>query len=1042
MSEKGKCLISFFGKIYLLLNILYIIFLCVYLNRKNFSGGCFEDMITTSDLNPIYDIYLSDEKTEERIKLGDLAEYSNDNIKISSKEIYKWKNKYMNVKRIENYSSEKSTVKPINYIFFSQSPVENSDFNTKSLKFDDNNYLFYSTEGKGTLIYDLKISYIQNHPYPNFSKKSNICFSHNCRVNNGECKNWNNFEKIDSDTSTNLKNYNNIQIEYKNNIDLFIPETYYLYKRILIPNNSIKNNVLLLKKLNIPFHVLILLLLISKFIFACFLKIKPNECCCNKFRLIFLFIDIINSALELTMTFISVEKDKINYLDGTNYSEILQVFLTIFSLEILFIGPCSNYKSFLKKPNYCSCCNSNDDEYSNEIENKTKKINQILENIQKMKNEINFINLEKEKKEKELEDIILKMRKINVNNEKITYSLYLKSSYEIKINIYNDIENELGKIKEILQKRKIILEKLENLYKKEIFKEEINDILEGNKLKINLIYFDKNINAFEEYNSSYEFFKFLKNSIEGVFFGIKTVEDLNFVNIQLPNDFKFILIYSGDDDDFNFFEKYHNKFSDILIFTIDPDEIIELRKIENIRCIENDYYSLLLKLKNIMVTYNEELSNKFKPYNLNLYSDYISNKNIKKCHIELLKNTSLYNYTNLENCKGELLKGLNEDEYDNFISFLDDLEEITDKPTPEKEINTDEIKIDENDDNKKCVIEIIEKEVNNNENDNFEPNISIDYNFDPNVRLDKNIEPNVRRDNLNIFEEGEPNVRLNRKNENELNCDSKDNLTIKIKAKKKKLIGKIDKNCKELIKEFLLNNDYGQSKNILKLYTSNEEDFYTIINQWLFSFNYLIYKEIGPIVGKLINFLYSLIITKRKKNPYKLYRAIIIKKADIFLYKACEGDIFFYPAFTSTTTNSIVTNIFKHNDPISMKELGEKCNCEIELDYKLNETDVFQEAEIKEFSMFKKEDERLFPPFSFFRIKKVLFNDGILNGKLRKENEIYDGTFKNPFKIELEIIKRDFYLDKAIIDGENIDYIKNKNEWKKNISDRLSEIID
>ena len=50
--------------------------------------------------------------------------------------------------------------------------------------------------------------------------------------------------------------------------------------------------------------------------------------------------------------------------------------------------------------------------------------------------------------------------------------------------------------------------------------------------------------------------------------------------------------------------------------------------------------------------------------------------------------------------------------------------------------------------------------------------------------------------------------------------------------------------------------------NILKLYTSNEEDFYTILNQWLFSFNYLIYKEIGPIVGKLINLL------ENKKNNY------------------------------------------------------------------------------------------------------------------------------------------------------------------------------
>ena len=49
------------------------------------------------DLTPIYDIYLSDEKTDESIKLGELDEYSNLNIKIKSKEIYKLKNKYINV---------------------------------------------------------------------------------------------------------------------------------------------------------------------------------------------------------------------------------------------------------------------------------------------------------------------------------------------------------------------------------------------------------------------------------------------------------------------------------------------------------------------------------------------------------------------------------------------------------------------------------------------------------------------------------------------------------------------------------------------------------------------------------------------------------------------------------------------------------------------------------------------------------------------------------------------------------------------------------
>ena len=49
------------------------------------------------DLTHIYDIYLSDEKTDESIKLGELDEYSNLNIKIKSKEINKLKNKYINV---------------------------------------------------------------------------------------------------------------------------------------------------------------------------------------------------------------------------------------------------------------------------------------------------------------------------------------------------------------------------------------------------------------------------------------------------------------------------------------------------------------------------------------------------------------------------------------------------------------------------------------------------------------------------------------------------------------------------------------------------------------------------------------------------------------------------------------------------------------------------------------------------------------------------------------------------------------------------------
>ena len=175
-----------------------------------------------------------------------------------------------------------------------------------------------------------------------------------------------------------------------------------------------------------------------------------------------------------------------------------------------------------------------------------------------------------------------------------------------------------------------------------------------------------------------------------------------------------------------------------------------------------------------------------------------------------------------------------------------------------------------------------------------------------------------------------------------------------------------------------------------------------------------------------------MISNKIENKKEKLYRGLTIKKADIFLYKACEGDIFFYPAFTSTSTNPKVTDIFKNKQGIDIKKLDEKCNCLIEIDYKLRNGDVLQEAEIREYSEYQSEDERLFPPYSFFKIKRVLFNDGYEDGRKLGSKETFDGTFEHPFKIELEIIRRNFYLDEAIIKEKNISYNKEMNIWELN----------
>ena len=70
---------SFYTNLYFIANILTFIILCLFLKEPNiFSDGCSLDLINNWDLVPISDIYLSNEKTSDSLKLGDLEEYSNE----------------------------------------------------------------------------------------------------------------------------------------------------------------------------------------------------------------------------------------------------------------------------------------------------------------------------------------------------------------------------------------------------------------------------------------------------------------------------------------------------------------------------------------------------------------------------------------------------------------------------------------------------------------------------------------------------------------------------------------------------------------------------------------------------------------------------------------------------------------------------------------------------------------------------------------------------------------------------------------------------
>lgn len=259
---------------------------------------------------------------------------------------------------------------------------------------------------------------------------------------------------------------------------------------------------------------------------------------------------------------------------------------------------------------------------------------------------------------------------LNVNKEKIIFNLHIIKNYKIKLEEYDIIYDRIEALENKLNERKKELEEIKTYYNNTIIPE-INSYIKGKKININCIYLDENINAEEEFCSSYEFFKILKNSISGVFFGIKDEQDYYYLNTQIPEELNMVLIYSTNDykKANDFIQRYHSKFYDIIIFTIDPKEFADMKeKFSNVISIESDYDSLILKLIHLKFYLNDDID-KYKPYDLNLYSDYENKDIIRECHHELLKNTIL-GQDEIQN--NDFQKGLTYQEYLNFISFLDD----------------------------------------------------------------------------------------------------------------------------------------------------------------------------------------------------------------------------------------------------------------------------------------------------------------------------------------------------------------------------------
>ena len=163
----------------------------------------------------------------------------------------------------------------------------------------------------------------------------------------------------------------------------------------------------------------------------------------------------------------------------------------------------------------------------------------------------------------------------------------------------------------------------------------------------------------------------------------------------------------------------------------------------------------------------------------------------------------------------------------------------------------------------------------------------------------------------------------------------------------------------------------------IKSYINNytkETFYYKYLNKFLREGNFDAFRILSSHLSKFIFKLYEY----REKNKYymskkKLYRKMYLDPKDIKLYKESKGKVICYPAFTSTSLHH--------------KFMPNKWNDRYELVLiEIEQNNTKSVVSISKDSVFQSEQEYLFLPFSFFKIKDL---------------EIREGTLKNPHIIYL-----------------------------------------
>ena len=193
---------------------------------------------------------------------------------------------------------------------------------------------------------------------------------------------------------------------------------------------------------------------------------------------------------------------------------------------------------------------------------------------------------------------------------------------------------------------------------------------------------------------------------------------------------------------------------------------------------------------------------------------------------------------------------------------------------------------------------------------------------------------------------------------------------------------------------------------IIRLYTEENESFYKDFNEWLYKLDPLAYEKVSWFIAAMMYSLNDYMKNKNKgiKNNTIFYRGIKMSYIDLLYYFRCEGKYITFASFTSTSENKEVAELFSlRNEEKEERKNKNIYSVIIEINYQYNKEFIPNVINIEDISIDKNEKERLFLPFSFFKINKININD---------EDYIAD--------IKVESIGRKDIIEKYLKEGTNL----------------------